>query len=53
MVFPNVKASKLSIGLPFNLGQIEFEPDETQQHAAWELFVETCTRSAAQPPNPD
>jgi hypothetical protein len=53
MVFPNVKARKLSIGLPFNLGQIEFEPDETQQRVAWELYVETCTRSAAQPANPD
>jgi hypothetical protein len=44
-----IKATKLSIGLPFNLGQLEFEPDEFQQRAAWELYVELTTRVAVQP----
>jgi hypothetical protein len=39
----------LSVGLPFDLGQIEFEPDESQQKAAWELYVEVTTRIAIQP----
>lgn len=44
-----VKATKLSVGLPFNLGQLEFENDETQQRAAWSLYVELSTRVAVQP----
>jgi hypothetical protein len=39
----------LVIGLPFNLGQLEFEPDEIQQMAAWELYVELATRIAVRP----
>ena len=48
-----VKASKLVVGLPFNLGQLEFEPDEVQQRAAWELYVELTTRIAVQPLGPN
>jgi hypothetical protein len=44
-----VKASLLSVNLPFNLGRIELEPDEIQQKAAWELYVELTTRIAIQP----
>jgi len=44
-----VKATKLSVGLPFDLGHLEFEPDEVQQRAAWELYVELTTRVAVQP----
>lgn len=44
-----VKATKLSVGLPFNLGSIEFENDEAQQRAAWSLYVELSTRIAVQP----
>jgi hypothetical protein len=44
-----VKATKLSVGLPFNLGQLEFENDEAQQRAAWGLYVELSTRIAVQP----
>jgi hypothetical protein len=43
------KATKLVVGLPFNLGKLEFEPDEVQQQAAWELYVELNTRIATQP----
>jgi len=32
-----VKATKLTVGLPFNLGSLEFENDEAQQRAAWSL----------------
>lgn len=44
-----VKATKLSVGLPFNLGSLEFENDESQQRAAWSLYVELSTRIAVQP----
>ena len=44
-----VKATKLSLNLPFDLGGIELEPDETQQRAAWKLYVELTTRIAVQP----
>ena len=43
------KATKLTVSLPFGLGQLEFEPDEVQQRAAWELYVELTTRIAVQP----
>jgi hypothetical protein len=44
-----IKATKLSVGLPFDLGHLEFEPDEVQQRAAWELYVELTTRVTVQP----
>ncbi|GER80210.1 MAG: hypothetical protein M5U11_10580 [Anaerolineales bacterium] len=44
-----IKAKKLTIGLPFNLGALEFENDEIQQKAAWALYVELSTRIAVQP----
>jgi hypothetical protein len=43
-----VKATKLEIGLPFDLGKLVLEPDEAQQNAAWELYVELTTRIAVQ-----
>jgi hypothetical protein len=45
----NVKAKKLTVGLPFNLGSLEFENDESQRRAAWSLYVELSTRIAVQP----
>lgn len=44
-----VKATKLTIGLPFNLGSLELEPDDIQQKAAWALYVELSTRIAVLP----
>lgn len=44
-----VKATKLVVSLPFKLGKIELEPDEAQQRAAWELYVELSTRISVQP----
>lgn len=49
MAKKKVKATKLTVSLPFGLGQLEFEPDEVQQRAAWELYVELTTRIAIQP----
>ena len=49
MAKKRVKATKLSLNLPFDLGGIELEPDETQQRAAWKLYVELTTRIAVQP----
>jgi hypothetical protein len=40
---------KLSLGLPFGLGNAEFVTDETQVRAAWSLYVELVTRIAVQP----
>lgn len=34
----------LTVGQPFNLGLLELENDETQQHAVWSLYVELPTR---------
>lgn len=48
-----IKATKLTVGLPFELGKLEFEPDEVQQQAAWELYVEVSTRIAVQPLDPE
>lgn len=44
-----VRATKLTVGLPFNLGSLEFQNDEAQQKAAWSLYVELSTRIAVQP----
>lgn len=53
MTKKSIKATKLVVGLPFELGKLEFEPDETQQKAAWELYVELSTRIAVQLLRPD
>src|SRR3990172_8420192 len=53
MAKKRIKATKLTVNLPFKLGQLEFEPDEVQQRAAWELFVELSTRIATQPLGPE
>ena len=47
-----VKATKLTVNLPFGLGQLDFQPDEVQHRAAWELYVELSTRIAVQPLGP-
>ena len=52
MARDRVKATKLTIGLPFGIGQLDFEPDEIEQHAAWELYVELMTRVATRPLEP-
>jgi hypothetical protein len=44
-----VKAKKLTVGLPFNLGSLEFENDEAQQRAAWAMYVELSTRISTVP----
>ena len=43
-----IKATKISVSLPFELGKLEFEPDEAQQRAAWSLYVELTTRIATE-----
>ena len=40
---------KLSLGLPFGLGNAEFVTDEAQVRAAWSLYVELVTRIAVEP----
>ena len=40
--------NKVSLGLPFGLGNVEFVRNETQVRAAWSLYVELVTRIAVQ-----
>ena len=44
-----VKAVEVNVQLPFGIGGIKFVADETQQKAAWALYVELETRVALQP----
>ena len=48
-----ITATKLKVGLPFGIGELQFEPDEVQEQAAWALYVELVTRIAVQPLDPD
>lgn len=43
---------KVSLNLPFGLGGIDqsWEPDDDERRAAWEFYVELCTRIATVPP---
>jgi hypothetical protein len=43
------KLSKVSVNLPFRIGGIEWEPDNTERRAAWSLFIELITRVTIQP----
>lgn len=42
------KLKKYKFTIPF-VGELEWEPDESQRKAAWELYVELATRVAVQP----
>lgn len=48
-----IKPKSLTVGLPFNLGNLEFVADEAQQRAAWSLYVELMTRIAVQSLDPE
>ncbi|MEM1366610.1 MAG: hypothetical protein AAGG02_01070 [Cyanobacteria bacterium P01_H01_bin.15] len=43
------KPDKISVGLPWGIGTLEWTVDETEQRAAWSLYVELVTRIAVQP----
>ena len=43
------KLSKVKIGLPWGIGEVEFEPNDAQRTAAWKLYVELMTRISIQP----
>lgn len=43
------KLNKVSVSLPFGIGQAEWESDPTERKAAWSLYVELVTRIAVQP----
>jgi len=53
MAKKKVKATKIAVNFPFGLGHLDFEPDEVQQRAAWELYVELTTRITVQSLDPD
>ena len=48
-----IKATRLSVSLPFELGKVEFEPDAAQQNTAWARYVEIMTRVAIQLVGPE
>lgn len=43
------KLIKLSVGLPFGLGNAEWEADRTEQQTAWAIYVELVTRISVEP----
>lgn len=40
---------KVSLNIPFGIGGVEWEVDQTQSRAAWSLYVELVTRIAVEP----
>ncbi|MGK7953040.1 MAG: hypothetical protein AB4368_30680 [Xenococcaceae cyanobacterium] len=40
---------RVSVSLPFSIGSVEWEVDQTQSRAAWSLYVELVTRIAVEP----
>ena len=44
-----IKATKLTLSLPFGIGSIDFEPNDVQKKAAWSLYVELVSRISVQP----
>jgi hypothetical protein len=49
----SIKISKVSLNLPFGLGGCDLEPSDTEQRAAWTLYVEMMTRVVVQPLDPE
>lgn len=45
----SLAAKKVSLSLPFGIGSVEWELDQTQSRAAWSLYVELVTRIAVEP----
>ncbi len=43
------RLSKVLVNIPFGIGGIEWEPDNTERRAAWSLFIELITRVTIQP----
>lgn len=43
------RLSRVTVRLPFGIGEVEWESDTTERRAAWELYVELVTRVAVQP----
>src|SRR6266700_545024 len=50
-----IKELQVSLGLPFGLGAISgsWAPDDAEQEAAWELYVELITRISVEELRPD
>ncbi len=44
-----IKATKISVSLPFGIGKLDLEPNAVEQKSAWTLYVELMTRVAIQP----
>lgn len=44
----SLAAKKVSLSLPFGIGSVEWEVDQTQSRAAWSLYVELVTRIAVE-----
>jgi hypothetical protein len=44
-----IKVTKMTLSLPFGIGSIDFEPNEAQKKAAWNLYIELVSRISVQP----
>ena len=44
-----LKVDKISVSLPFGIGNLEWTVDEAEQQAAWSLYIELITRIAVEP----
>jgi len=47
------KLEKITLDIPFGIGTVDLIPDQSQQKAAWSLYIELVTRIAIQPLNKD
>ena len=45
----NLLPKTITLSLPFGLGSVEWEVEQTQRRAAWSLYVELVTRIAVEP----
>ncbi|MGK7897065.1 MAG: hypothetical protein AB4372_26485 [Xenococcus sp. (in: cyanobacteria)] len=45
----NFVPRRVSVSLPFGIGSVEWEVDQTQSRAAWSLYIELVTRIAVEP----
>jgi hypothetical protein len=42
------RLTRVKVGLPFNIGEAEWTPDNAERDAAWRLYVELVTRIAVE-----
>lgn len=53
MTSTSIKLRRVSVGLPFGIGRLDWDPDESERRAAWSLYVELVTRIAGHSLEPE